>query len=342
MFSETPRVESFTMRFVQDAPEEGAPRLTHAWHGIIMRVRTNENRAFKNVGDALTFISQYVDLGDAAHLGSRGIALPSGELELEKSARGLESPLRIQTLGGFRVWRNGSEVNTAAWNRGKALQLFQFLVTSRRNPQHKEQIIDQLWPELDAPAGDRDFRVALNAIYRALEPERQARAQSRFVKRYDLAYGLDLEQIWVDANAFEQQVALANQFPTDQLTHAIEHFRAAVEMYAGEYLPERRYEDWSSAERERLETLAVATMTILANLLTVSTPLESLRLTQRALSIDPVWEDAYRVQMRAYLQLGNRPLALRTFQKCGEVLEREFGIQPLPETRALHEQIKRE
>jgi len=80
-------------------------------------------------------------------------------------------------------------------------------------------------------------------------------------------------------------------------------------------------------------------MTILADLVVDVSPLESIRLTQRVLSIDPIWEDAYRTQMRAYLAQGNRPMAIRTYQQCEEALERELGISPLPETQKLFQQI---
>jgi DNA-binding SARP family transcriptional activator len=58
------------------------------------------------------------------------------------------------------------------------------------------------------------------------------------------------------------------------------------------------------------------------------------------LAVDPVWEDAYRAQMRAYQAQGNRPLALRTYQQCIQVLEQEFGVEPLPETQQLFHEIR--
>jgi DNA-binding SARP family transcriptional activator len=120
---------------------------------------------------------------------------------------------------------------------------------------------------------------------------------------------------------------------------AIACYDAAVKLYHGDYLPERRYEDWTSAERERLQLLALNTMTTLADLLLTRTPLESIRLAQRVLAVDPVWEDAYRVLMRAFVAQQNRPLALRTYERCMAVLDEEFGVEPLPETTTLYEQI---
>jgi DNA-binding SARP family transcriptional activator len=249
-------------------------------------------------------------------------------------------PLRVQTLGGFRAWREDVEIAPATWGREKALHLFQFLVTKRGRFLHREQIVDQMWPELRWETGNRDFRVALNAVYRALEPAREPRAESRFVQRNGLAYGLDMDVMWVDADAFESLVQSGNSALPDEVEAAIEHYQAAVGLYAGDYLPERRYEDWASTEQERLQVLALGTMTTLAGLLVGQSPLESVRLAQRVLAVDPVWEDAYRVQMRAYQAQGNRPLALRTYQRCVRMLGQEFGVEPLPETRELFREIR--
>lgn len=260
---------------------------------------------------------------------------------------GAQVELYIQTLGGFRVWRNEEEIATTAWGREKAIHLFQFFITMRRQYVHKEQIMDRLWPDLDLDKGDRDFKVALNSINKALEPEREPRSEPKFVKRYGLAYGIDFEFVWVDTEIMEQLIAAGNQAlinhghneQAGNTEFAIACYEAAVKLYHGDYLPERRYEDWTSAERERLQLLGLNTMITLADLLLKRMPLESMRLAQRVLSIDPVWEDAYRVLMRSFVAQQNRPMALRTYERCVTVLDEEFGIEPLPETTTLYEHI---
>jgi DNA-binding SARP family transcriptional activator len=249
--------------------------------------------------------------------------------------------LRVDTLGGFHLWRDDLEVEAAAWSREKALHLFQFFVTMRHyaSPLHKEQIIDRLWPELSLEEGDRDFKVALNTIYKVLEPNRPPRGESRFIQRLGLVYRLQLSQMQVDADHFEALVAQGNHALPHHADEAISYYQQALTWYKGDYLPERRYEDWSSAERERLHLLALGTMTTLANLLVASNPLESIRLTQHVLLVDPVWEEAYRVQIQAYLTQGNRPLAWRVYQQCVTMLQEELGLEPLPETQALYQKI---
>ena len=195
-----------------------------------------------------------------------------------------------------------------------------------------------MWPELDADGGDRDFKVALHAATKILEPNRKPRTDPQFIRRYDLTYELNLEKVWIDALAFENLIAAGNQ--AAGTGPAIHDYRQALALYQGDYLPERRYEDWSSAERELLQVLALGLMTTLAELLLPNSPLESIRLTQHALAIDPVWENAYRIQMQAYLAQGNRPMALRAYRQCVKLLHSELAIDPLPETQAVYQQIK--
>lgn len=245
------------------------------------------------------------------------------------------------TLGGFRLYREGAELPPVAFRREKALHLFQFLLTERRQPLHKEAIVDRLWPELEAAAADRDFKVALNALLAVIEPGRSARQPFRHVRRVGLAYALDTTAIALDAEELEAQVARGNALLKTDEAAAISAYAAVDALYAGEYLPERRFEDWAGAERERLQTLALSTLTRLSGLLLARAPLESLRLARRVLAADPGFEDAYRLEMRAHAALGNRALALRAYRRCAEHLRREYGVEPLPDTTRLARELER-
>jgi DNA-binding SARP family transcriptional activator len=243
----------------------------------------------------------------------------------------------IQTLGGFRVHNGDQEIPASAWTREKALHLFQLLVTLRRTRPHKEQIIELLWPELDPETGSRDFRVALNAIQNALEPDRAPRAPSRVIERSELNYSLNPDAFRIDVDLFDEHLSAAHR--STEEGEAAAHYQAALALYRGEYLPERRYDDWSASERERLHTLALATTTRLAEMLLSSDPLETIRLTRRALELDPLWENAYRIEIQAHLATGNRPMAIRAYERCAQVLKEAYGLDPLPETQRLIQEL---
>jgi len=244
----------------------------------------------------------------------------------------------VQTLGNFQVWREGSAITTKEWGRDKTIQLFQYLLTSRhRRALHKEQIADRLWEELDNV--DQTFKVALHGVNKVLEPNRKSRTAPRYVQRQGITYQLNLKEIWIDVAAVEELIRIGNEALTTHSQDSIIAYQKALNLYEGIYLPNRLYEDWSSAERERIQLLILNAYISLGELLLKENPVETIRLAQQALLLDATWEEAYRLQMDAYLQKGNRPMAIKTFRQCEAVLEKEFGIAPLPETKALLKKI---
>lgn len=251
------------------------------------------------------------------------------------------SDIQVETFGQFNVHRHGELIQPKEWGRDKTTQLFQFFITARnRRALPKEQIADRIWEDVAGKSVDQTFKVALHGINKNLEPDRKKRTDPKYIIRQGMTYQLNRDNMWLDVDAFEQLVKLGNEQLTEDETLAKEAYKTAIEYYKGIYLPSRVYEDWSSAERERLQLLALGTMITFAELLIEQNPLESIRLSQQALQIDAAWEDAYRVQMEAYFKKGNRPMAIKTYHQCIEVLDEEFGIEPLPETKQLHQQIK--
>lgn len=249
--------------------------------------------------------------------------------------------LKIQTLGAFQLWREETAVSPKDWGRDKTIQLFQFLLTSRkRGSLHKEQIIDRLWEDSDGDSGDRDFKVALHGINKVLEPNRKSRTEAKYVLRQGLTYQLKTEEVWIDSEALETFIALGNQALSNDTELAKIAYQEALALHHGIYLPNRLYEDWSSDERERLQVLTLGAIITLGELMIEENPMEAIRLAQLALQIDNAWEDAYRLEMAAYFQKGNRPMAIKTYRQCERILEEEFGIPPLPETKKLLSKIQ--
>jgi len=60
---------------------------------------------------------------------------------------------------------------------------------------------------------------------------------------------------------------------------------------------------------------------------------------RRLLSLDPLSETGHRALMRYYADQGQRTLALRQFDNCAAVLQRELGAAPEPATIRLRDTI---
>lgn len=264
--------------------------------------------------------------------------MSTSNMRLHEISQQLErSTLKVITLGEFSVIVDGRKISPKEWGRDKTIQLFQYLVTSRaRRSLHKEQIIDRLWEDSD---GDRDFKVALHGINKTLEPNRPPRTEPKYIQRQGVSYQLNRESIWIDCQIVEEYITLANQIATSDPSMAASAYRNALSLHHGIYLPNRSFEDWSSEERERLQVLILGAYLSLGELVLEDQPIETVRLTQKVISNDNTWEDAYQLQMRAYLKKGNRPEAIKTYHKCVKILDQEFGLDPLPQTQEIFDSI---
>jgi DNA-binding SARP family transcriptional activator len=250
--------------------------------------------------------------------------------------------LRVQTLGGFRLWRGQAELDAREWRRDKARQLFQLLLTRPGRPLQREEITERLWPSLSPEAANRDFKVALNALYKALEPARPPEAPSAYIAREGATYMLRPEaDLWLDAAEFTRlaEAGLA-RLEGGRVEEALSNLQAALHLYAGDFLPEALYEDWVSAARERLLSLYLRAADRLAGaLVDLARFDEALAVCQQVLARDPCWERAYRLMMVAYARQGNRPQALRVYQRCQQVLRDELDVAPSSATIAVYQQV---
>lgn len=250
--------------------------------------------------------------------------------------------LRIQTLGPFRIWQGMAELPASAWERKKARELLQLLLTHRATLLEREQIVELLWPELEAEAALRDFKIAYSTLCRVLEPERGRNQPSAYIVRDGSRYGLRPEaDLWLDAVAFDEAIAAGDRLWDREQPAALPIYREALALYHGDYLQEYPYAEWCSEERERLLTLYLRTAERVAEMLLAAGDWEeAIAVSQTLLARDDCWEQAYRVMMAAYAALGNRAQAVRAYRRCEARLRAELGVGPMAETVALLEQIR--
>ena len=76
--------------------------------------------------------------------------------------------LRIHLLGGFAVEVDGRPVPATAWRLRKASELVKLLALTSGHRLHREQVIEQLWPERPPDAGVNNFHQALHVARVAL------------------------------------------------------------------------------------------------------------------------------------------------------------------------------
>ncbi|MBI4788534.1 MAG: transcriptional regulator [Chloroflexi bacterium] len=244
--------------------------------------------------------------------------------------------LRVRTLGAFRVWRGEIEITAREWQRRKARELLQLFVTHRGKMLEREEIFELLWSRESPTVAARDFKVALNALNKALEPARAADDAPAFIAREDTAYGLRASaDVWLDVEEFTALAARAEK------ENDLDLYRRALALYYDDYLlTDARYAEWAIAERERLLALYLRAADRLADELLVRNQCdEAITWCEHILARDRCWEHAYRLMMRAHAQRGDRAQARRVFEQCTRILREELDVEPSAATVEVYRSV---
>jgi DNA-binding SARP family transcriptional activator len=250
--------------------------------------------------------------------------------------------LRIHLLGDLKLWRDDQILPPDAWPRRKACQLLKILVAHRHRAVSSDQLIDWLWPDLSPKSARNSLWVAVSHLRHLLEPEATGRGASSFVLTEPPGYRFDpAGRCAIDVDDFLDGVHRGQeQQRRGEWAAALDAYLAASALYRGDYLAQDPYEDWAIPTRERLrETFLAMKGDLAACLLALGRYREALAHAQQALDRDPCRESAWRLVMEAHYRQGEQDLALRAFAHCRAILAEELGVDPLPETFALHERI---
>jgi len=237
----------------------------------------------------------------------------------------------IRCFGGFAMTLDGVPVDLAGV-KPRARTALRLLAVRAGRRVHREQLVDALWPGVDAQAGTRNLQVALSAVRRQLEPNLPRGASSLLVREGD-AYRLNLpEGAEVDTLAFEQALARARSARDARVGDAARAaLTRALEVYQGDLLPEDGPAEWIIELREQYRTEATNAAVALAELeLDAGDPRAAAAACERGLGIDHYRDELWRLLREAHERAGHHAAAARAARAYESVLL-ELGL-PAPDT----------
>jgi len=234
--------------------------------------------------------------------------------------------LSIRCFGGFSIVIKGRPVDLTTI-KPRARAVLRLLAVHAGTPVHREVLQMAFWPDADAETGARNLHVAVSSLRSWLEPG-VGRGGSSLVLREGDAYRLAIQpDAEVDLVHFSRALAAARVARLRGGVDAvILHFQQALDLYAGELLPEDGPAEWAIEPRERFRAGALEAAQGLAELLLKQgDPAAAANACATGLWVDRLHDPLWKLLIQARERAGDPGAASRARRDYARVLE-ELGL----------------
>ena len=263
---------------------------------------------------------------------------------LPPSKAGL-SRLNVQTFGEWLLTvERGAGSHELKLPTQKSRSLLTYLLRRQGHAQSRAVLVGLFWPESDEELARNSLSKALSHIRAALRADDVRLELVADRERVTLAAAPNAVCV-MDATLFEAALTGlgrdddgALRMESRQQVQAVED---ALRLYRGVFLP-GSFDEWAEEDRAALAKLYAAALRGLVRFYS------DVRLWERAaiygealLQHDPLDESSQRQVMYLHYARGNTAAAIRQYQECAALLERELGLPPEQETTELYDLIRR-
>ena len=230
--------------------------------------------------------------------------------------------LRIRLLGELCLELEGRRLDDITSGRARSLLGW---LAYHPGLQPRTRVAAVFWPDVLESSARASLRTTLTTLRRELgEAAGEHLVADR--ERVGMVEGSDL---WIDVREIDRLIVAGRH--ADALALCRDELLADLD------------DDWvleaRQAHRERVGELLVA----LGDSAEAAGDADAaVSHARRRLELDPVSEDAARVLMRRLAESGDRAAAVGAYEAFRRVLQRELGMAPSGETRALAEQLRSE
>ncbi|WP_420629547.1 AfsR/SARP family transcriptional regulator [Candidatus Leptofilum sp.] len=254
--------------------------------------------------------------------------------------------LTLNFFGGFHAAVDEQPISESRAKRIEALLIF--LAMEAHRPHRREVLIGLLFPDMPDEAARTNLRQTLSRLRRAIS---DAKAETPFLHtsrestQFNQAssHALDVRHFQAGLTGCEAHRGSRDSGCSD----CIALMETAVSHYKGSFLDgffledSAAFDEWVLGYRQQFQADALAVLDELTQYHERRGEYEqAARFARQQLAIEPWREAAQQQLMRVLALLGDRNAALMSYDAFCQTLLDELGVDPMPETAALAEQIR--
>ncbi len=241
--------------------------------------------------------------------------------------------ISVQMLGEFCLESGGNFLSDKNSRSTKLTSVLCYLLLHRDRPVSQTELIETFWEDENQGNPLSALKMLILRIRNALKPllgdEVNPIVSHRGAYRWN-----DALPCRIDAEEFEACCHAAEQSVSDEERMA--NYAKAMELYRGDFLPERSNLTWVIPLNTRLHMLYITAVKKYAALLEkAENYLEMERISQQALATDHTDESLNILLIQSMVLLKKHAAALAQYKRTVDMLYRELGVRPSEELQAL-------
>ncbi len=247
-------------------------------------------------------------------------------------------PVKVYTLGEFRIIRDGRALESHGKAQQKPLALLKLLVALGHKDIPEERIADILWPEAEGDLARKSFEMTC-ARLRKIIGEKAVYISGGLCT-------LDEKHCWTDLKAIARAMEQA-EGEWKRAAHmgggsetALDRTEKAIALYKGEFLPAEPGQAWAMTVREKIKNRLLRLITNAGKYFMQTGQWEmAAQKFESALEMDNLIEELYQDLMLCEINLGRRAQAARTYERCRSALSGILGLKPSPATEDIYKSL---
>ncbi len=243
--------------------------------------------------------------------------------------------LALHFLGTPQLSLDNSPISV---ERRKAVALLTYLAVNRE--MHSREVLSALlWPDYEQSKAFTNLRHTLWEIQQTIGEDWLDTSRDKI--------GLNRQaDIWLDVDHFKS--LLGQSHTQSDVPLRVSLLADSAKLYRNHFLTgfslkdALTFNEWAFAESEELRrNLVEALNTLSGDYITLGQAEKAIPYARRLITLDPLNEASHRKLMEVYLQAGQHSAALKQYQACEQILRKELGLDPQPETLALYKRIRK-
>lgn len=245
-------------------------------------------------------------------------------------------PIKIRTLGGFRINVDDKPLSIKRKGQKKPLELLKALIALGGREVPDERIADALWPDADGESGHKAFTTTLYRLRKMIGHDEAILLQGRRLS-------LNPAVCHVDVDVLEHAIQRAKRLMQPDAEDAAALKRTAdtiLSAYTGHFL-EGEDAPWVISPREVIRTKVLHVLRQIGDFHESRKTWETAAdVYEKTLQLDPLAESACQGLMRCWGRLGRKAEALAAYRRCRMMLNCELNIAPSAETERLRQVLE--